>query len=270
MVAVAGALAIPTVLSLQNLPKLNNASQEVISALRTAQNKTLSSEDNSRYGVYFNTTGSPHQYTIFKGASYAARDSAFDITSSIPSTVEFYQINTGGSGEVVFDKLTGATQNSGDISLRLKDDTSQTKIISIYNSGIISFNAITLPTDTRTKDSRHIAFTYNRVIDTATENIVLTFNGTTVKTIPIKDYLNVQFDWEDTVDVGGTGQTIRIHTLSLNSPDTTFSIFRDLRFNTASLEVAISGDVTGNLAEYSADGLTTNFYSIYVNDFAWQ
>ncbi len=92
-----------------------------------------------------------------------------------------------------------------------------------------------------------------------------------MQSIPINQYLSLgQFDWSGTVDVGGTNQTIRIHTLRFNSPDTQFSAHRDRRFNDKALEITVSGDGSGNVVQYSANGLTTNFTSIFVSNFAWQ
>ncbi len=269
---IVGAIAIPGIISLQNAPELNNAAEEIIGALRTAQNQTLSSFENSQYGVYFDLTTSPHQYILFKGSSYALRSIASDRTYKVPSDVEFYQVNTGGGGQIVFDKLTGATANVGNVSLRLKSDNNQTKIVYIDNSGAIGYTALSVPLDTaRVKDSRHIDFNYSRNIDTATENIILNFDGLATQTIPMSEHMvNGQFEFEGTYNVGGTDQIIAIHTISLNSPDTKFSVFRDLRFNDKSLAITISADNTGTLAEYSADGVTVDFHSIYVNNFSWQ
>ncbi len=266
-----GAITIPAVISLQQVPQLGNTAEEIISILRLAQNQTLASEGDSQYGIYFNTSLSPHQYIIFKGSSYSLRDSSYDKTYILPSTLEFYAINTGANNEVVFDKLTGATGNSGNISLRLKEDASKTKIIYITSSGVINYTAPSVPQDSRLKDSRHINFNYSRVINTANENLILTFNETIIKTIPLSQNLNNgQFSWQGTYAINGIDQVLAIHTLRLNFPDTQFSLFRDARFNNTSLKIQLSGDNTGTLAEYSANGQITNYYSIYVNNFAWQ
>lgn len=266
------AIAIPSIRSLQKTPQLTTTAQEVINILRVAQNKTLSSEGNSQYGVYFKTTTTPHQYLVFKGSSYVARDTAFDQTYSLPAAVEFYEVATGGNNEVVFDRLTGTTANAGNVSLRLKNDTGQTSIVYIDNSGVVGASALLAAPDTnRVKDSRHVDFDYSRVIDTATENLILMFNGSTVQTIPINQYTSTgQIDFEGTFNVAGSSQTVRVHTIHLNSPDTRFSIFRDMRQNNKSLTVKLSADNTGTLAEYSADGLATDHHSIYVSNFAWQ
>jgi len=267
-----GAIVIPSIASFQEAPQLNNAFEEVISILRIAQNRTLSSEANSKYGVYFDTATTPHQYVLFKGASFSSRDVSYDLTYPLLPAVEFYEIDTGDDDEIVFDRLTGFTANSGSISVRLKNDTNKTKTVYIDGSGVISPIAPSVYSDSsRIKDSRHVDFDYSRVINTATEDMTLTFNGNVLQTIPINQYVGSgQFDWEGTFNIAGTDQTLRIHTLRLNSPDTRFSVFRDKRLSDKSLVIELSGDVTGTLAEYSADGLTTNFHSIYVNNFAWQ
>ena len=251
---------------------MKNTAEEVVNILKLAQNKSLSSEGNSQYGVYFKTTVSPHQYILFKGVNFASRDVSSDQAYPIPAATEFYGINFGGGNEVVFDRITGTTQNPGDVSIRLKDDNARQKTIYTDSFGATGFIAPLAPSDTaRIKDSRHIAFNYSRIIDTATENIVLTFNGATIITIPMNSYLNNgQFYWEGTTEVSGANQLITIHTLRLNNPDTRFSIFRDGRFNNKSLAINLSADSTGTLAEYSANGLATEFHSIYVNGFAWQ
>ena len=115
-------------------------------------------------------------------------------------------------------------------------------------------------------------FDYSRFIDVNTENIILNFNNNQViQSIPMSQYLSTgQFDWSGSVSVEGTNQTIRIHTHRLNSPDTQFSVRRDRSLNNKSLKITISGDNSGNLANYSADGLTTTYSSINVSNSTWQ
>ncbi len=79
----------------------------------------------------------------------------------------------------------------------------------------------------------------------------------------------LNFTGEEEIEING--QKIKIHTHRLNNPDTLFSVHRDMRFNDEALEISISGDPSGNLIEYSADGLTTTESSVFVNDpLQWQ
>ena len=265
-------LSIPGINLLLKTSLLSTTSEEIITVLKTAQNDTLSSQNNSQYGVYFKTTTSPNQYILFKGSNYTNRDTSFDKTYYLDSSVQFSSVNVGANNEIVFDRLVGSTANSGSVTLQLTTDASQTKTMYIDNSGVVGYTALSTASDAdRVKDSRHVDLAYSRTIDTANENLILTFDGSTQETIPIsQNLIDNQIDWQGTYTIGGQAQTLRIHTLRLNSTDTKFSIFRDLRNNTKSLTITLSGDGTGTLAEYSADGLTTSHTSIYVNNFAWQ
>lgn len=277
ILAILAAIAVPDFLSMQKLSDVNSAAQEFAGIVRLAQNKALSSENNDKYGVYLNTSVSPNQYTLFKGSTYIS-GSNYQVYS-LPSKLEFSGINltktSDGSSisEIVFNKLTGVSDEFGNVSFRLKSDTSQIKTVYVSSSGVVGFSQIQTASDvSRVKDSRHVVFNYSRTIDTVTENILLSFNnGSDSQTILIdQNLLSGQIDWSGTVPVNGVDQTVRIHTLRLNNPDTQFSIFRDSRYNTASLRITISGDSTGYLADYSSDGSAVGFTSMYVSNLVKQ
>lgn len=241
--------------------------QEFANVLRLAQSRTISSESSGSYGVYVNTSVTPHQYVLFKGASYATRTVSEDQTYTLPKNSEFFNITLGGGSEVTFNRLTGNSNQAGNVTVMSKVDTTQTKVVYIDNAGVVSFSATSVPSDaSRVKDTRHVHFNYSRVINTATENITLNFNnGQVVQTFPINAYMVAnQIEWYDTVSVGGTDQTVEVHTHRLNSSDTQFSIRRDKRYNDKSLKITISGEL-GSLIEYTADGSSTTYTSTYVS-----
>lgn len=250
---------------------LNNGAQEIINTLRYAQNRALASEEASPYGVYFNSQASPNEFVLFKGTSYASRDAGKDKIFTLPETVEIGNLNFDGGNEVVFYRISGSASPDGGIFLRLKDDFSKTKNIYVENSGRVGLTAPAIPADTRLKDSRHAHFDYSRVIDTNSENLVLTFNETVVQEIPLIGNLqDGQIYWEGVVNAGGNNQKIKIHSHRLNALDTQFSVHRDRRYNTVSFRVSLSGDVSGDLINYSADGQTVNSSSIYASNLIWQ
>lgn len=275
VVAVLVILVIASVSSLVTFRKkssLNNSVEEITSIIEYAQNKTLASEGSSQYGVYFDTTTSPHEYILFKGSNFLSRDVSFDKVYKVFESVEFYDINLNGGNEIVFKKITGMTDQVGSISLRLKNDNTETETIHINGVGNIGLNDPAIPLENLVIDSRHLHFNYNRLIDVATESIFLTFpNNGEVKEIIISDYLKDGiFNWEGEINVGGEVQKLKIHTHMLNNPNSQFCIHRDRRYNNESLIISISADGSGNVVEYSGDGLTTNYSSIYVEDLIWQ
>lgn len=250
---------------------VDSGMQEFYAALRLAQSKTLSSENDAQYGVYMDAGVSPNKYVLFKGSSYAARDSAFDRLTWLPKTVEFSGISLGGANEVVFEKLTGYAQQSGSLAVRSKADTSKLKTLYISSAGIFSFTAPVAVADTRVKDSRHVHFDYSRAINTASESLTLLFNGNVSQVIPLASNMsNGQIYWTGTIAAGGGNQTVLVHTHRLNATDTQFSVHRDRRLNDKSLKITISGDSTGSLIEYTADGAVTTSTSAYVSNSNWQ
>lgn len=271
-------IAVPVFRSFQKESDLTNSTEEIINTLRLAQNKTLASEKNSQWGVYFSTSTTPHQYTLFKGSSYVSRDTSADEIYNLPERIEIYEINLANGGtEVVFDRVAGTTNQPGIVSLKLKSNVSRTKQVIIKSSGKIVSDQEATPTDgNRIKDSRHVHFDYNRQIATSTETLklIFTYNGsTTTRDIIIANNLKGgQVYWEGETDVGGEIQKIKIHSHRLNDPalDTQFCVHRDRRYNTKALKVKISGDDSGNLIQYTADGQTTNGTSMYVSAATWQ
>jgi len=267
-----GAIAYPAFNVFRNQMALSNSSEEIVNTLRLVQNKTLASEESSQYGVYFDTSSSPHQYTFFKGSDYASRDVSYDVVHEIADIVEIYEIDLeGGGNEVVFEKVTGSTYQSGKVSVRLSGDPSRARTIGIRSTGQISIGTEVPPSDTiRTNDSRHVHFDYSRDINTATESIVLNFEGGVTETIAINiNLIGGQLFWEGDVDVNGEIQRIKIHTHRLNSPDTRFCVHRDRRYNTKALTIDIDDSPDfdpGTLVEYSADGIITDGTSVFIID----
>lgn len=269
------AVSIPAINLFSRGSNLAGAAEELINNLRLAQNKTLTSEGESSWGIYFSTTTAPHQYILFKGQSYALRDSAFDKIQKLSKDQEIYEINFSGPQEVVFQRPAGTSNAAGYVSLRLKSDISKTKTVYVDSSGIANLSLPSAASDaSRQKDSRHVHLAYSRQINTAAEKITLTFDFTgspVAQDIIISSNLkNGQIYWQSKVDVAGQIQEIKVQSHRLNNPDTLFSVHRDKRFNNKSLKLQISGDSSGDLLNYDVLGQTTLGSSIYVSQLSWQ
>jgi len=251
----------------------------LFNTLKLAQNKTVASEGDSRWGIYLDNLSSPNQYILFKGSGFVTRDHAFDQLYKLPHNVIFSEISLGGSQEVVFKKITGATEQEGKISLCLRDDPSRTKAIYLDKTGQIWQATSSVSDAGRFRDSRHVHLIYTRTVDSLTESIILTFEGGVEQIIPIvSNMLGGQIFWQGEVEVLGERQLIRIITHRLNDAveGTVFSIIRDRRWNNKALDVDISGDPnygvgsTGSLIKYEADGTTLMGSSSFVSEPLWQ
>ncbi len=260
-------LATPALRIFQQQENVANQAREIQAILENAQNKTLASEGASSYGVYFDTAANPQQYILFKGSTFATRDTSFDQMYKLPNQIEFSDVNVAGN-QVVFDRLSGTTQEPGTISVQQKTDPAQVGTVYIGSIGQISTTPPPVPSDAaRVKDSRHILVDYSgRFIDVATESIQLTFPGKN-ESIPFASNIqNGQLQWEGTILVNGQNQVLAISTYVLNdNSHTRFSIHRDLRYNTEPVTIALSGDTTGTLVSYNNTGQVTQGTSLYVS-----
>jgi len=103
------------------------------SILEEARSLTISSVDSSQYGVYLEDS----QVTLFKGSTYSALSSDNVITSLNPK-IGIRNINlSGGGSSVVFQRLTGGTQNFGTFELFVIADPDVSTMINITATGVV-------------------------------------------------------------------------------------------------------------------------------------
>ncbi|OGY25276.1 MAG: hypothetical protein A2Z11_02835, partial [Candidatus Woykebacteria bacterium RBG_16_43_9] len=222
---------------------LNTTAQRIISTLETARNQTLASEDavglGSVYGVHFETT----KYVLFKGATYNPLDA--NNKENDLSTTQFSAINVlpvGGS-DVVFDRVRGTTSNSGSVTLQLVADASKTKTIVVNTLGQTSLQETTTTPTSRVVDTRHIHLDFGWSMQSSS-TMRLIFSDppgpNVTKDINIPTYTTAgKFEWEDSIDVNGSSQKLRIHTHLLDSSNTILSVHRDRRNNDKALEIQV-------------------------------
>ncbi len=119
------ALAIPAYASFRRNVALTNYADEIVSALRTAQNRSSTSQGGVVHGVHLTT----NQYCLFTGSTFS--------TCTSPS----YQLHgditiTSGTGDAIFSRFTGAPAAPATIVLQVTGGPSKTITIDI--SGRIS------------------------------------------------------------------------------------------------------------------------------------
>jgi len=277
VLAILCSLSISVFRSFRSRHELVNSSEEILSTLRLAQSKTVTSESASEYGVYFNDAASPNQYVFFKGSSYLSRDSAFDEVHSLSPRVRFYSLNLGADKEVVFERISGETGDTGSLLLGLEDDITEMRTIYVENSGQFGLIAGAVPSDdSRIKDSRHSHFDLGWSIQNATELKFYFPNAAQTEIISTGSYFNVgktSFDWEGSFTVGGGEQVFRIHTHSLDAFNTFLCIHRDRNNGNNTQEVIIyivDGGIDKDIGHYLADAPDTLEKGSYANSFIRQ
>ncbi|HBV01545.1 MAG TPA: hypothetical protein DEF00_04135 [Candidatus Taylorbacteria bacterium] len=137
-----GIAAVVTVISVTSLSNFNKGkalgieTEKVFSLLTKARSLTLAAKDGLSYGVHFEE----RKAVLFSGVSYSANASTNQI-QLLNDEVKISTIAlTGGGAEVLFKKLSGATDQNGTITLALVRDASKTKIITVAGTGIAFSN----------------------------------------------------------------------------------------------------------------------------------
>ena len=238
---------------------LDTTTQRVLSTLRLARNQTLASEGESQYGVHFEQA----KYVLFKGDDYAT---STDKKEYLLTSTEIYQINlTGGGSDVVFERVRGNTNSSGNIKVRLISEQTRSQTVLVNASGQVSLETSISPTGTRITDTRHLHFDLGWSIQSAT-TLRLIFsdppNPNVQNDIAMSSYFTgsppTAFDWSGTVPVNGSDQVLRVHTHLLDATDTTLSVHRDRRYNNKALQIIIiDGGINKDIVSYTDVGDAT-------------
>lgn len=115
--------------SFKNKQILNSGVEVLLSVLHDARTRTIASRSNTQYGVNFQSD----RLVLFQGASYPG------VTVNevlLDKDLMISNINFAGGASVVFKRLSGATDNTGTVTLGLKFDPSRLAVIQVHASGL--------------------------------------------------------------------------------------------------------------------------------------
>ena len=128
VITIIAGTAIPVYESFQVRNDLDIAATTFVQSLRRAQVLAEASDGDTSSGVRID----PGSITLFRGTSFASRNSSFDEIFQIPST-----ISIAGNAEVVFGRFTGLPTTVG--STTLTSITNETRTIVTNAKGTISY-----------------------------------------------------------------------------------------------------------------------------------
>jgi len=107
--------------------------ENVVTILEEARKNTLSSLDDTQYGVHFEND----KVVLYKGATYTPA-APENVTSTVNTRNEITNISlNGGVDDILFDRITGETVQSGSVRIQLRRHTDQFRIVHVHQSGLI-------------------------------------------------------------------------------------------------------------------------------------
>ena len=118
---------------------LENATSEIISLINKSRNNTISSLNSSNYSIHFDSD----KVVLFLGSTYdpnAITNEVMVLESSLEIPISLGVSLNGGGSDIVFQKITGETNNYGTINIRLKTDINTYRTININQLGVVSEN----------------------------------------------------------------------------------------------------------------------------------
>lgn len=124
--------------SFRNERAVRNTTEDVISLLNEARNNTISSLNSLNYAVHFDED----KATLFSGVTFDENNSdnkILDFEQSVAIPNGGISLN-GGGDDVIFEKITGNTDNYGTITIQVGSDASLSQVININKLGVISKN----------------------------------------------------------------------------------------------------------------------------------
>lgn len=126
------------ILNYKNNQSVNSTAQGIARVLRNAQNRSLSQEGGSVWGVHFENPSSANDfYDLFHGVSYAT--SGLVSRAAFTSGVEFVLPSSGSSSTVIFYSVTGLPDNPLIVKISLTAAPSVSSTIIINQNGQILY-----------------------------------------------------------------------------------------------------------------------------------
>lgn len=127
VVAVLAGFSLPIFRTMLTKNDLDVATVTVAQTLRRTQILSQAVDGDTSWGIKVQSG----TITLFRGTSYGTRDSSFDETFDLPTS-----INPSGTTEIVYAKFTGLPQTTGSIIFSTANDT---KTISVNEKGTVNY-----------------------------------------------------------------------------------------------------------------------------------
>lgn len=121
IIAALAVLTIPLGVNFYREQLLDETAQDILLALRRAQNQAVTQRSDSKFGINF--SAEPGVYILFQGDSYATRLQAADEKFYRPLGVSVF-----GISEVVFEKLSGQPNTFGVVTVSSLGNSKQINI----------------------------------------------------------------------------------------------------------------------------------------------
>jgi prepilin-type N-terminal cleavage/methylation domain-containing protein len=128
------AIILPVLSGFRKKETLLADAESVMELIAKARHDTLGAKMDMRYGVHLATTS----VTYFVGTTYDSATTT-NIVYNLDSGISIAGITlTGGGSDILFERLTGATQTNGTFRLEYDSDTTASTTITLTATGLFT------------------------------------------------------------------------------------------------------------------------------------
>lgn len=126
VIGIIGAIIFSPLSSFKNSQLLRGTTENVLAVIEESRSLTLSSHESNQYGIHLETDS----ITLFTGPTYLLNDPSNRV-SSVESGVSISSwALQGGGDDIIFERLTGETEQYGTITVTLSTGVSKTITVS--------------------------------------------------------------------------------------------------------------------------------------------
>ncbi len=138
IIVVLASISFVSLLGYKQRQSLVSATQEIVAVVRNAQDRSISQEGGSRWGVHFeNPLGASAFYDLFQGLSYAS--GTVVSRSVLPSGLQFDSPAHDSSSTIIFSPISGLPNSSTDIKISLINNLISSSTITVSINGEIHY-----------------------------------------------------------------------------------------------------------------------------------
>ncbi|MEI6528345.1 MAG: hypothetical protein WCO10_01575 [bacterium] len=137
IIAISIVMASLVIFAFYNLLSSQSLSKDfssVVALTERSRSMSMNSKNDSSFGVHFASTSA----TLFSGPSYSATSSLETYYLNARTKISGISL-TGGTSNIVFNKITGYASATGTVSLVLVSSTSSLKSLTVFQTGVIQY-----------------------------------------------------------------------------------------------------------------------------------
>ena len=239
--------------SFSDTVNLDNAGKIIGTNIKLAKMRSVGALNDTNYGVRFEGD----KITVFAGDTFDVSDPTNKVVN-LSDGVKISGISLAGGGvDLVFNRLTGTTNNAGTIEIELVNNSSEKKQIVINEEGQIDHVLFPTSLTSPITNARHVHYSLGWNIESST---ILRFERIesgipTVNDIDVTVYFNAdksEFDWSGETIIGSS-QTAKIHGWLDGSNNTILCVILD-QTESDTLNIYFVDGATKGITTYKNNG----------------